>query len=471
MTYYSVTFAVFFAVVLVLFYTAPKALRIPVLLAASTIYYMAYVPKYLVILLALITVDFCAGLVIERAQSPRKRKLCLAASLTANLGMMAAFKYSRDVFGVSLGALPLGLSFHTFQSMAYIIEVYRGRYPAERSFWTYALYVLFFPQIAAGPIERPQNLLPQFRKHQRFSYDGAVSGLQLMAWGMFQKFVIADRLGTIVDAVYADYGRFSGPALVFTAVCFAFQILCEFSGYSDIACGAAQAMGFRLTRNFNRPFFADSMAEYWKRWHISFSHWMRDYVFFPVCGSRPKTWRICAGILLVFLANGLWHGARWNYLLSGLLHATYRIVEFLGGRAMSRADWRYDPRWEKPLRATRTVLVFSLMTFAFIFFRSENLAQSLGIAGGLFSGWGIVRAPLAVLEQFASVGVRWRAMVMAAAMIAGVLAIQWKQDEAPVRQRVAAMPALLRWGLYYAGASLFFALAQESTAQFIYWQF
>src|SRR3984893_12927228 len=208
-----------------------------------------------------------------------------------------------------------------------------------------------------------------------------------MTWGMFQKYVVADRLSGIVDAVYTRDAHFSGPLVAFAAVCFSFQIFCDFSGYSDIALGAAQVLGFRLTRNFNAPFHADSMAEYWKRWHISLSTWMRDYVFFPLCGHRPRMPRICASIVLVFLANGLWHGARWNYLISGLLHGTYRVTELLTGRAMSRRGWVVKPAWERPVKIVRTILVFSLMTFAFIFFRGDNLSQSLGVIGRLFSGW------------------------------------------------------------------------------------
>ena len=471
MSYYSLQFGLFFAAVVALYFLAPKALRIPVLLTASACYYMAYVPQYIFILLALITIDFCAGLLIERAASPHKRKFWLSASLTANLGMMAAFKYSRDVFGVSLGVIPLGLSFHTFQSMAYIIEVYRGRQSAERSFFVYALYVLFFPQIAAGPIERPQNLLPQFRKQHQFSYDGAVSGLQLMAWGLFQKYVIAARLAVVVDLVYRRYGLFSGPAIAFTATCFAFQILCDFSGYSDIACGAAQVLGFRLTRNFNRPFFADSMGEYWKRWHISLSLWMRDYVFFPFCGNRPRTWRVCSGILLVFLANGLWHGARWSYLASGLLHAIYRIVEFLGGRAISRAGWTCSDAWERPLKIARTLIVFSLIAFAFIFFRSENLTQALAIAARLFGGWEILATPAALLAEFTNNGIELGGLALNCVLIAVVLGTEALQSTASLRLRIGHLPAYLRWGVYYAATALLLALARSNAGQFIYFQF
>lgn len=467
MSFYSQAFALFFAVVVLLYFTAPQRLRVPVLLAASVLFYISFVPQYIFYLAALILVDYSAGLLIERSRGQRSKRAFLVASLTANLGFMAAFKYSADLTGVSLGIIPIGLSFHTFQAMAYTIEVYRGRQPAERSLPVYALYVLFFPQIAAGPIERPQNLIPQFRELHRFSYANAVGGLQLMAWGLFQKYVVAGRLSAIVDSVYANYSHFSGPMVAFAAVCFSFQILCDFAGYSDIAIGAAQVMGFRLTRNFNSPFHADSMAEYWKRWHISLSSWMRDYVFFPLCSRRPRMGRICSAIVIVFLANGLWHGARWNYLVSGLLHGTYRVTELLAGRAMSRRGWALKPAWERPVKIARTTLVFSLMTFAFMFFRGESLSQTLGVIGRLFSGWDT----LAIRNEFAKTDLPFHRLPMAIVFICAIEAVQFfRAGEVSLRLRIAAQPAWLRWGVYYAAAISLLILAQQGEP-FIYFQF
>ena len=373
MSFHSVTFGIFFAVVVALYFLVPRQRRVAILLAASALFYISFVPLYLLVLLCLITADYFAGRLIERAKSPRHAKALLVASLVMNLGFMASFKYLPDILGWSFGAIPVGLSFHTFQAMAYNIEIYRGRQAAERSFVIYALYIMFFPQIAAGPIERPQHMLPQFRKLPSFDYANAVAGLQLMLWGIFQKYIVADRLAAVVNAVYKHHETLPGPAVAFAAVCFPFQMLCDFGGYSDIAVGAAQVMGFRLTRNFNLPFHADSMAEYWKRWHISLSNWMRDYVFFPLCGARPRIPRICASIMVVFMANGLWHGARWNYLISGLLHGTYRVVELLAGRALSRSGRTLPQAWTGPVRILRTLTVFSLMSFAFLFFRGDSL--------------------------------------------------------------------------------------------------
>jgi alginate O-acetyltransferase complex protein AlgI len=470
MSFYSLTFAAFLAAVVSLYFLVPQARRTLVLLAASVLFYLSFTPQYIFVLFALILLDYCAGLSIEKA-SGKQRKAWLILSLTANLGLMAAFKYSPAVLGFSLGPIPLGLSFHTFQAMSYNIEVYRGRQPAERSFPVFALYVLFFPQIAAGPIERPQQLIPQFRELHRFTYANAVSGLQLVVWGLFQKYVVADRLAGFVDSVYAHLASSSGPVVALTAVCFSFQIFCDFSGYSDIAIGTAQILGFRLTRNFNRPFHSDSMAEYWKRWHISLSTWMRDYVFFPLCGSRPGMPRICASIMAAFLANALWHGARWNYMVSGLLHGSYRVTELICGRALSRAGWTLDPGWLRPVKIARTLLVFSLMTFAFIFFRGESLAQSFHAVQRLFTGWGHLANLGSINEELLRIQSSLFSLARLLLLIGLVEVVQFLQARGPLRPRIAMAPAWVRWGLYYAGVILLVALASPNQSSFIYFQF
>ncbi len=471
MSFYSSTFAAFFTVVVALYFLVPQTRRIVILLAASVLFYLSFTPQYIFILFALILLDYWAGRSIEKA-SGRARRAWLILSLSANLGLMAAFKYSPSVLGISLGPIPLGLSFHTFQAMAYTIEVYRGRQPAERSLSVFAVYVMFFPQLAAGPIERPQNLIPQFRELHRFSYAGAVAGLQLVAWGLFEKYVVADRLASIVDVVYARLNLSSGPLVIFAAVCFSFQIFCDFSGYSDIAIGTAQILGFRLSRNFNRPFHADSMAEYWKRWHMTLSLWMRDYVFFPLCGNRPGMVRICGAIMATFLANGLWHGAQWNYLVSGLLHGFYRVTELICGRALSRSGWSLNPIWSRPVRFARTLLVFSLMTFAFIFFRGESLPHSLHIISRLFAGWGHIANRAAMTKELLSIGLSPGIIARGALCICLVETVQFLQARGPLRPRIALAPAWFRWGLYYAGMIALVTLANhQDHAPFIYFQF
>jgi len=301
-------------------------------LVSSCYFYMTFVPVYILILAFTIVVDYFAGIFIEK-NTGKKRKLFLIASLIANIGVLAIFKYynfinqnlSLLLNGLHLHnslpyltiLLPIGLSFHTFQAMSYTIEVYRGNEKAERNFGIYSLYVMFYPQLVAGPIERPQNLLHQFRTEHKFDYQRVADGLKLMAWGLFKKVVIADKLAIIVNNVYDDPCHYHGLSFVIASIFFAFQIFCDFSGYTDIAIGAAQVMGFKLMKNFNKPYHSKSISEFWSRWHISLSTWFNDYLYIPLGGSRVKVPRWYFNLFIVFVISGLWHGANWAYIAWG----------------------------------------------------------------------------------------------------------------------------------------------------------
>ncbi|HEX3748150.1 MAG TPA: MBOAT family O-acyltransferase [Bryobacteraceae bacterium] len=471
MSFHSLEFGFFFALVVMVYYAVPSARRLPVLLGASLLFYLSFAAQNIFVLAGLIVAGYATGGLIERSSTQRVRKFWLGTALTIDLGMMAIFKYSPEVFGRSFGAIPVGLSFHTFQAMSYAIDIYRGRQQAERSFQIFALYIMFFPQIAAGPIERPRDMLPQFHKLNPFRYAEAIAGLQLMVWGIFQKYVVADHLALIVNSIYDSPDKLSGPVTAFGAVCFSFQIFCDFAGYSEIALGAAQVLGMRLTRNFDAPFHSDSMAEYWKRWHISLSNWMRDYVFFPLCGRRPRMPRICASIIVVFLTNALWHGARLHYLVSGLLHGTYRVTELLAGRAMSRAGWTVKAAWRGPVKVARTLLVFCLMTFAFLFFRGNSLGQSLSVAGRLLHGWSALFDPGAIVRGIQQTGLPIYTALEGIGLIAVVEAVVVLRSAGPLRPRIAALPFWWRWGLYYAGAAAALLLVPQTVAPFIYFAF
>jgi D-alanyl-lipoteichoic acid acyltransferase DltB (MBOAT superfamily) len=471
MSFHSLEFGLFFAVVVAVYYYVPYARRVPVLLAASLFFYLSFAAENIYVLTALILVSYVTGRLIERTSVPHLRKFWLLFALAFAIGLMAVFKYTPDLTGRSFGAMPIGLSFHTFQSMSYAIEIYRGRQQAERSFPVFALYIMFFPQICAGPIERPGEILPQFHKPQPFRYADAVAGLQLMVWGIFLKYVVSAHLAGVVDGIYDNPAKLSGPVTWFGAVCFSFQIFSDFAGYSEIALGTAQILGLQLTRNFNAPFHADSMAEYWKRWHISLSQWMRDYIFFPLCGRRPHTLRICTSMITVFIANALWHGARLNYMVEGLLHGTFRTTEFLAGRAMSRAGWTMGDRWQKPVKLARTLLVFSLMTFAFLFFRGRNLGDSFRVIARLGAGWGKLLHPAAIAADLARCGVPMDSAIIAIGLILVVEAVLWLREEGPLRPRIAALPFWPRWTLYYASAAAALLLAPPAVTQFIYFAF
>ncbi len=322
----------------------------------------------------------------------------LVMSIVANVGILGFFKYINFVdanLTVLFGALhlgwaiphldiilPIGLSFHTFQSMSYTIEVYRGRQQAERHLGIYALYVMFYPQLVAGPIERPQNLLHQFREPHTFDAERVIDGLKLMLWGFFKKVVIADRLALYVNGIYDHPAAQHGWPLIIATYFFAFQIYCDFSGYTDIAIGAAQVMGFRLMDNFNRPYFAKSIVEFWQRWHISLSSWFRDYLYIPLGGNRVAVPRWCFNIMVVFLVSGLWHGANWTFIVWGALHGVYVIAgvatfawqrKFLRIRRHARIGW--SRRW------IEAFVTFHLVLIAWVFFRAASLSDAGYIFG------------------------------------------------------------------------------------------
>ncbi len=402
MLFNSLQFLLFFPVVTILYFVLPFRFRWFMLLAASCWFYMAFVPWYILILAFTIVVDYFAGIAIEQAVGKQK-KILLITGLLANVLVLAFFKYY-NFMNANLEALagflhwnypigyleiilPIGLSFHTFQAMSYILEVYRGRQKAERHFGIFSLYVMFYPQLVAGPIERPQNLLHQFRENHTFDYQRVTEGLRLMGWGLFKKMVIADRLSLIVTDVFNTPGDYHGMAVILSSFLFAFQIYADFSGYSDIAIGAAKVMGFKLMQNFNLPYFSKSIQDFWHRWHMSLSTWFRDYLFLPIAyqvnrrwkkaryfGLRTEKWIYIYATAVTMLLCGLWHGANWTFVIWGALHAMYLSVEFL----LKRKKRKSKQVWIRILKNTaRSLLVFMLVSFSWIFFR----ANSVGDAG------------------------------------------------------------------------------------------
>ena len=401
MIFNSIEFVFFFIIVTGTYFLLPHKFRWLLLLAASCYFYMAFVPIYILILGFTIVIDYFAGILIEN-EFGRRRKLFLIMSLIANIGVLAIFKYynfinenitslfysfnAKNPFPFLKILLPIGLSFHTFQAMSYTIEVYRGNQKAERHFGIYALYVMFYPQLVAGPIERPQNLLYQFRQKIYFDNARIALGLKLMLWGFFKKLVIADRLEIYVNAVYNNPRYHSGNTLILATVFFSFQIYCDFSGYSDIAIGTAKVMGFDLMTNFRRPYFATNIAEFWKRWHISLSTWFKDYLYISLGGNRVSVPRWYFNLFIVFLISGLWHGANWTYIIWGALNGFYlvfaiilqpyrdKINQFLGIDRFSRLNHYFQ-----------IVITFFLTAFAWIFFRANNISDSLMIIKKIFT--------------------------------------------------------------------------------------
>lgn len=360
---------------------------------------MAFVPVYVLILGFTIIIDYFAGIYIEK-NFGKKRKLFLICSLAANVIVLAVFKYY-NFFNDSFNALlqpfhyttplpyltillPIGLSFHTFQAMSYTIEVYRGNQPAEKNLGIYALYVMFYPQLVAGPIERPQNILYQFYEKHKFKAENISEGLKMIIWGLFKKVVIADRFAVIVNKVYNDPLQFEGWPLIFATFLFAIQIYCDFSGYSDMALGTARVIGFRLMKNFDSPYFSTSISEFWKRWHISLSTWFRDYLYIPMGGSRVPRYRWYFNLFITFLISGLWHGANWTYVIWGSLNGIYLIIENIT-RNFRHRIYASNSILNKSRSIIGLITTFSLTCFAWIFFRAKSVQDALYIILHLFS--------------------------------------------------------------------------------------
>jgi alginate O-acetyltransferase complex protein AlgI len=465
---------IFFPLVVLGYYALPARVRWIWMLAASSYFYMAFVPYYILILAFTILVDYIAGLLIAGASGPRRRAW-LILSIVANVGILAFFKYFNFLrdnlaqLGHWLGSdwvlpafsiiLPIGLSFHTFQSMAYTIEVYRGNQPPERNLGIFALYVLFFPQLVAGPIERPQNLIHQFHQEHKFDYHRVADGLKLIVWGLFQKMVIADRLAPIVDRIYSNPHEHRGLPLVIATILFAFQIFCDFAGYSDVALGTAEVFGFKLMLNFRQPYLARSVAEFWKRWHISLSSWFRDYLYLPLGGNRTGKWRHGFNVIAVFAVSGLWHGADWKFVIWGALNG---VFVFAGWRSTHSETGLKNQGRFRPLKiAVEVLITFTLVCSTWIFFRARSVSDAFVILSGLL--------PLRPEAVVASIGKA--PLIFACLLVAITMAGHAAREKHRLRRLIALQPAWVRWPIYTLAVTAILLLGEFSSRDFIYFQF
>jgi len=482
MLFNSLEFCVFLVVVTLLYYLLPWSWRWKMLLAASCIFYMAFIPIYILILFVTIIIDYYMGMRIEEAQDPRRKKRLLVFSIVSTCAVLFIFKYF-DFFAATanqvqamLGLppmvplahiiLPIGLSFHTFQSLAYVVEVYRGHQQAERNFGIYSLYVMFYPQLVAGPIERPQRLLHQFYEDHKFQVDNIANGLVMIAWGFFKKMVIADRAAVYVNTVYGTgWEAQPAPALVLATLLFAVQIYADFSGYSSIAVGCARLMGFSLMRNFNHPYFARSVADFWGRWHISLSTWFRDYVYIPLGGNRVSLPRHYVNLLITFGVSGLWHGANWTFVVWGLYNGALLIIEQLTQGLFARATWL---KW-----LWRTVAM-TLVVLGWVFFRAVSMEQAVGILQRIFTTWSLDRAVLQhTVLQFVGDNTSLAVGAVTMLLIAAMFFVEWKMEYGGWTPPIAAP----RGNLMLKGAItvllfqliMLFGVLQASS--FIYFQF
>jgi len=401
MLFNSLEFIIFFPIVVGLYFIISPKYRWILLLAASYYFYMCWNYKYIVLILFSTVVDYFAAIAMSKAKHKRTKRVFLIASLISNLGLLFFFKYF-NFFSSSLNAafdqfnlfynvpyydflLPVGISFYTFQTLSYTIDVYRNKQKPEYHFGRFALFVSFFPQLVAGPIERSVNLLPQFSQTFKFDYARIRDGIILMTWGMFKKVVIADRVSEYVNEVFNHPHTYDGLHNILATLFFSFQIYCDFSGYSDVAIGAALVMGYQLMKNFNRPYLAKSIGEFWSRWHISLSTWFRDYVYIPLGGNRVSMSRLLFNLYITFLISGLWHGANWTFVIWGALHGLYLITERVTTRYRKKIKTHFDQiHLQGLLNLMQIAITFILVYVAWIFFRANSVSDTFLIIKNLF---------------------------------------------------------------------------------------
>lgn len=481
MLFHSIEFLVFFPIAVALYYACPARRRWVPLLAASYYFYMCWKPAYVVLIIVSTLIDYLAGLGMGRASSSGQRRWLLVASLAGNLSILCSFKYfnffsrslssALDHFGLAIHSplldvlLPVGVSFYTFQSISYTVDVYRRAREPERHLGWFALYVAYFPQLVAGPIERSTHLLPQLHAPHGFDMSRTVSGIQRMLWGYFKKLVIADRLAIVADAVYGQPAGFCGASLLVATYCFAIQIYCDFAGYTDIAIGAARIMGVDLMDNFNRPYCARSFRDFWHRWHISLSTWFRDYLYIPLGGSRAGTARGMFNIVIVFLLAGLWHGANWTFAAWGALHAAYLLAERAVAKVASRIHVSASGLGAHMWPGLQRLFVFHAVAAGWVFFRATSLADALLILKRIVTWSGGTQA------QPLMPGLGPWGIATAIASVAALIAVEALDSRTSIRARVDRCPWWLQWGVSYALAATVLVLGVHGRRAFLYFQF
>lgn len=498
MLFNSIDFLIFFPIVVFVYYLIPDKIRYIWLLIVSYYFYMNWNAKYALLLLGTTGVTFVCGYLIEACNRWWKeetkttfwKKVVLISCLVANLGILFVFKYN-NFFIENVNALlsraniclvvpeydlllPVGISFYTFQALSYTIDVYRGEIYAEKNFLRYALFVSFFPQLVAGPIERSKHLLSQLRKKVEWNTIWVKEGLLLMLWGYFLKVIIADRAAIIVDCVYGDINTYGGWYLIIATILFAIQIYCDFAGYSTIAMGAAKILGIDLMENFDAPYLCDSVALFWRRWHISLNNWFRDYIYIPLGGNRKGRIRKYINIMIVFLLSGLWHGASWTFVVWGGLNGVYQIIGDILKPIKKRICKFFGIGEDKfGTRVVRIIVTFVLVDFAWIFFRAESLQQAFNVVGEIVTAKNI---GIVFDSSLYGLGLqRYDVWILYISIIILMLADLVKDRGIVIRSKIIEQDTWFQWGIIFLafwGILLFGVYGMEyDVSQFIYFQF
>lgn len=479
MLFNSLDFALFLPLVFILYWFVAKGrlkLQNVLVLVSSYLFYGWWDERFLLLIAASTLIDYSIGRQLAATENAGKRKFLLWMSIVANIGILAYFKYANffienfieafAAFGLELHAstlkiiLPVGISFYTFQTLSYTIDIYRKKLEPTKDFIAFAAFVSFFPQLVAGPIERATNLLPQFYKNRKFSYDQAVNGLRQILWGFFKKLVIADNCAKYANIIFDGSQDYNGSTLAVGAFLFAFQIYGDFSGYSDIAIGTSRLFGFNLKQNFAHPYFSRDIAEFWRRWHISLSTWFRDYVYIPLGGSKVGKAKTIRNVFIIFLVSGFWHGANWTFIAWGGLHALFFLPLLLFQKNRINLTVVAENSFLPSIREVWAItLTFGLTVLAWIFFRAENIGHAMDILVSIFSG-GLFEKP-SVLP------------IKVIAYIAIFMSIEWLgRRKRYAIEDLSFLNKPMRW-LFYVGLllTIYFLGRFSQEIEFIYFQF
>jgi alginate O-acetyltransferase complex protein AlgI len=482
MLFNTLEFAVFLPIVFILYwFVFQKSLRLQNLLvvAASYVFYGWWDWRFLFLILFSTIVDYFVGNKLVDENNKRKRKILLWVSILVNLGFLGFFKYYNffvdnfvdafSFFGTKIGGrslniiLPVGISFYTFQTLSYTLDVYRGKLKPTKDFIAFSAFVSFFPQLVAGPIERATNLLPQFFKNRTFSYTRAVDGLRQILWGLFKKVVIADNCAEYANQIFNNSEIYSGSTLIIGAIFFTFQIYGDFSGYSDIAIGTSRLFGFNLKQNFAFPYFSRDIAEFWRRWHISLSTWFRDYLYIPLGGSRGSVWMKVRNTFIIFLVSGFWHGANWTFVIWGGLNALYFLPLLLFNKNRHHLETVAKGKYLPSIRDTfKILLTFSLTVLAWVFFRAENLAHAGNYLSEIFSKSTFSVPDINILVS----------SYITVIFIVLFVFVEWagRNGEYGIELIGLKWNRVFRWIFYYGiGLTIFYFSGDQQ--QFIYFQF
>ncbi len=468
MQFVSLQFLGFLAAVIFIYFIIPKKVRYIWLLLASWGFYYKVGGKFLILLVLVTLVTYGAGILIEKEKEKQGSKAgtILAGAIVLLVLLLGYFKYTgflfdtvksiQELLGLSASEavlnilLPLGISFYLFQAIGYLIDCYRGKIPAEKNYFLLALFISFFPQITSGPIERAGNMLPQYREPKSFSYDEMRDGLLLMLWGYFQKIVIADRLAIFVDKVYASPEQFSGTILFLATVFYTFEIYCDFAGYSNIAIGAAKIMGIKLMNNFESPYMSESVAEFWRRWHISLSSWFKDYLYIPLGGNRKGYARKLINLMIVFAVSGLWHGAAWTFVVWGILHGVFQVLGIVLKPVRDKLVELFKvDRTSFSHRLFKVIFTFMLVNIGWIFFRADTFEKALYFLTNMWTPSLWVFSD----ESLYNIGLVQQDMHLLVVSLIVLIAVDiCNAKNIVVRDLITKQGLWLRWAIYIAAA-------------------